>query len=70
VMKQEPNHNYFNPLYIIPKYFSAWVDLFRGIFAGMRLGKDFKESLMSILFRMVGLLIPGLASHSPRDTVN
>ncbi|KAI3914301.1 hypothetical protein MKW92_037379 [Papaver armeniacum] len=70
VMKKEPNQNYFNPLYIIPKYFNAWLDLFRGIFAGVKLGKDFKESLMSILFRMVGLLIPGLASHSPRDTVN
>ncbi|KAI3830611.1 hypothetical protein MKX03_016443 [Papaver bracteatum] len=70
VMEKEPNQNYFNPLYLIPKYFNAWVDLFRGIFAGVKLGKDFKESLMSILFRMVGLLIPGLASHSPRDTVN
>ncbi|OVA12354.1 Lipase [Macleaya cordata] len=70
VMKKEPNQNYFNPLYLIPKYFNAWLDLFRGIFAGIKLGKDFQESLVSILFRMVGLFVPGLASHSPRDTVN
>ncbi|RZC92363.1 hypothetical protein C5167_003969 [Papaver somniferum] len=70
VLEKEPNQNYFNPLYIIPKYFNAWLDLSIGIFAGIKPGKDFKESLISILFRMVGLLIPGLASHSPRDTVN
>ncbi|MCL7049110.1 hypothetical protein MKW94_026992 [Papaver nudicaule] len=70
VMKQEPNNNYFSPWYIIPKYFNAWLDLFRGIFAGIKLGKDYKEGFMSILFRMIGLLIPGVASHSPRDTVN
>ncbi|OVA12355.1 Lipase [Macleaya cordata] len=70
VMKKEPNLNYFNPLYLIPKYFNAWVDLFRGICASRKLGKDFQESLVSILFRMVGLLVPGLASHSPRDSVN
>ncbi|PIA39813.1 hypothetical protein AQUCO_02600342v1 [Aquilegia coerulea] len=70
MMKQEPNKNYFNILYIPSKYLNAWLDLFRAVFARIRPGKEFKESWISISFRLIGLLIPGMASHSPRDYVN
>ncbi|XP_068662159.1 triacylglycerol lipase OBL1-like [Aristolochia californica] len=68
-VEEEPNQNYFNIKYIIPMYWNAWVDLYRGITIGFK-QKEFKEGPMSIGFRLIGLLIPGAASHSPRDYVN
>ncbi|KAK9142155.1 hypothetical protein Syun_011555 [Stephania yunnanensis] len=70
VMKEEPAKNYFSLFYLPSKYFNAWLDLFRAFFIGFTQGKDYRESIASILFRLVGLIIPGLASHSPRDYVN
>ncbi|XP_043695373.1 triacylglycerol lipase OBL1-like [Telopea speciosissima] len=70
ILKGTPDKNYFNPLYLPSQYINAWLDLFRGLFAGIRHGKGFKESLVSIGFRLIGLIIPGVASHSPRDYVN
>ncbi|KAG0476193.1 hypothetical protein HPP92_013034 [Vanilla planifolia] len=46
---------------------------FGGLDEGVLLGflmKDFEESYVSLIYRASGLLIPGLASHSPRDYVN
>ncbi|KAG0477904.1 hypothetical protein HPP92_012623 [Vanilla planifolia] len=40
-------------------YFKSWYE-----------GQDFEESYVSLIYRASGLLIPGLASHSPRDYVN
>ncbi|KAJ4974359.1 hypothetical protein NE237_007533 [Protea cynaroides] len=70
VLTTTPDKNYFNLLYLRSKYFNAWLDLFRGLFAGTRHGKEFREGTTSIGFRLLGLLIPGVASHSPRDYVN
>ncbi|XP_042487264.1 triacylglycerol lipase OBL1-like isoform X1 [Macadamia integrifolia] len=70
ILPEEPNKNYFNPLHFPSKYINAWLDLFRGLIAGIRHGKDFKENRISIGVRLFGLLIPGFASHSPRDYVN
>ncbi|KAK1280536.1 hypothetical protein QJS04_geneDACA004810 [Acorus gramineus] len=67
---EEPNKDYFSLKYIPSMHFHALVDLIRGVFAWLKPGVEFKEGLVSILFRAVGLLIPGLASHSPRDYVN
>ena len=69
-MREEPNKNYFEPKYIPSKYFNAWKDLITSLFLIMTQGKDFKESGACIIFRITGLLIPGLGSHSPRDYLN
>ncbi|XP_042497822.1 triacylglycerol lipase OBL1-like isoform X3 [Macadamia integrifolia] len=70
ISKEEPDKNYFNLLYFPSQYINAWFDLFRGLFAGIRHGKEFKEGSIPIGARLFGLLIPGLASHGPRDYVN
>ncbi|KAM0949248.1 putative triacylglycerol lipase [Dioscorea sansibarensis] len=70
VVIDSPNPNYFDPLYMIPMYFWAWIDLLRALIIGQTEGKDFQEGYISILYRMAGLVIPGVASHSPRDYVN
>ncbi|XP_010276758.1 PREDICTED: uncharacterized protein LOC104611428 [Nelumbo nucifera] len=70
VLKEEPNKNYFDPKYHLPMYFYAWLDIFLALFVGIYEGRDFHESFTSILFRIVGLYIPGVSCHSPRDYVN
>lgn len=65
-----PNPNYFDPRYVVPMYLNAIGDLFRSLFVGFKEGAEYKEGIISILFRGIGLLIPGLASHSPRDYIN
>ncbi|XP_010917339.1 triacylglycerol lipase OBL1 [Elaeis guineensis] len=70
VVTEAPNANYFDPMYVIPVYWSAWSDLFKALFLGATQGRDFKESFTSIIYRLFGLIIPGVAFHSPRDYVN
>nr|DAD19233.1 TPA_asm: hypothetical protein HUJ06_020696 [Nelumbo nucifera] len=70
VLEKEPDENYFNPLYFIPMHWNAWMDLFRALFVGFQQGESFEENLLSLLERFVGLLIPGVSSHSPRDYIN
>ncbi|KAG0499644.1 hypothetical protein HPP92_004335 [Vanilla planifolia] len=65
-----PNPNYFDPLFSVSMYANAWGDLFKGIFAAWTEGKEYKEGLVSIGFRGLGLVIPGIASHGLRDYVN
>nr|DAD46136.1 TPA_asm: hypothetical protein HUJ06_004366 [Nelumbo nucifera] len=70
VLKEEPNENYCSPWFFIPMHFNAWLDLVRAIFVGIKEGKSFEESPLSLCLRALGLLIPGLSSHSPRDYIN
>ncbi|GJN36010.1 hypothetical protein PR202_gb24833 [Eleusine coracana subsp. coracana] len=65
-----PNPNYFDPRFMLSMYFNAWGDLFKGAFLWMKAGKDYREGAISLLYRAAGLILPGLASHSPRDYVN
>ncbi|XP_066361962.1 triacylglycerol lipase OBL1-like [Miscanthus floridulus] len=65
-----PNPNYFNPKYLLSMYGNAWGDLFKGAFLWTKEGKDYREGAVSLLYRATGLLVPGIASHSPRDYVN
>ncbi|MQM22924.1 hypothetical protein Taro_055983 [Colocasia esculenta] len=72
VVNEMPMPNYFDldPVNVIPMYLHAWGDLVRAFFLGRFLGKDFEEGWISIIYRLTGLLIPGVASHSPRDYLN
>lgn len=65
-----PNKNYFDPRYLLSMYGNAWGDLFKGAFLWAKEGKDYREGAVSLLYRATGLLVPGIASHSPRDYVN
>lgn len=53
-------------------YLSVWTDLFNALFTvRVNEGREFKEGLWQILFRLVGgHIFPGGAFHSPRDYVN
>ncbi|KAL2539072.1 alpha/beta-Hydrolases superfamily protein [Abeliophyllum distichum] len=69
-VEEEPNRNYFGWRYLIPDYLNAIWELFRSFIIGYLYGPEYKESLESILLRIVGLAIPGLSAHSPVDYVN
>ncbi|NP_001304804.1 uncharacterized protein LOC105041961 [Elaeis guineensis] len=68
--EDSPNPNYFDVKYTIPVYLNALGDLMKALLLGRTQGKDFKEEFLSILYRASGLILPGVASHSPRDYVN
>lgn len=65
-----PNPNYFDPRFVLSMYGNAIGDLVKGAFLWAKAGKDYREGAVSLLYRASGLLVPGLASHSPRDYVN
>lgn len=70
VVNEVPNPNYFDPLTTPQMYLVAWLDLFKALFIGFVEGPDFKEGIVSILYRLFGIVVPGIAFHSPRDYVN
>ncbi|KAJ9559966.1 hypothetical protein OSB04_005126 [Centaurea solstitialis] len=70
VMEEEPNKNYFSLVWIIPKYVNAIWEVIRSFILPYWKGKEYKEQNLEKLFRMVGLIIPGLSAHSPKDYVD
>ncbi|XP_031498186.1 triacylglycerol lipase OBL1-like [Nymphaea colorata] len=70
MMNEEPNKNYFSLMYVVPKLVNAIWEILRGIFIGLVVGKEYEEGWFQLLFRCVGLVIPGLPDHGPRDYIN
>ncbi|KAH0708469.1 hypothetical protein KY290_009942 [Solanum tuberosum] len=70
VLEEEPNKNYFSLLWVLPKVLNAVFELIRSFILPWIKGNDYKQSWSEIIFRMVGLIIPGLSAHGPVDYVN
>ncbi|KAF3642675.1 putative subtilisin-like protease-like [Capsicum annuum] len=70
VLEEEPNKNYFSLFWVLPKVLNAVFELIRGFILPWIKGSDYKQSWSEIIFRMVGLIIPGLSAHGPVDYVN
>ncbi|KAK9053911.1 hypothetical protein SSX86_024986 [Deinandra increscens subsp. villosa] len=70
VMAEEPNKNYFSMVWVIPKYLTAFWEIIRSFILPYWKGEDYKESRTERLFRLVGLIIPGIAAHGPKDYVD
>ncbi|KAF5808998.1 putative triacylglycerol lipase [Helianthus annuus] len=70
VMEEEPNKNYFSIVWTIPKYINAFWEVTRSFILPYWKGKEYKESHVERLFRIVGMIIPGLAAHGPKDYVD
>ncbi|XP_015884351.3 triacylglycerol lipase OBL1 [Ziziphus jujuba] len=70
VVSEEPNKNYFSLLWFIPKCLNAVWELIRSFIIPCIKGPEYKESWFMRVFRVVGLVIPGITAHLPPDYVN
>ncbi|KAK2660285.1 hypothetical protein Ddye_006818 [Dipteronia dyeriana] len=70
VLVEEPNKNYFNLLWIVPKYLNAVWELIRSFIIPCTAGPDYRESWFMRFARVIGLVIPGLPAHGPQDYNN
>ncbi|XP_004291098.1 PREDICTED: uncharacterized protein LOC101301930 [Fragaria vesca subsp. vesca] len=70
VLEEEPNKNYFNLLWFIPKRLNAVWELIRSFILPWVKGSEYKEGWFMRFWRLVGLVIPGLGAHAPQDYVN
>ncbi|KAL3505163.1 hypothetical protein ACH5RR_035004 [Cinchona calisaya] len=70
ILEEEPNRNYFSLLWVLPKILNAIYELIRSFITPFTRGMEYREGLLGIMFRMVGLVIPGLSDHGPEDYVN
>ncbi|KAI3991116.1 hypothetical protein MKX01_022337 [Papaver californicum] len=70
VVEEEPIKNYFNPATVLHKILNACFELIRSFFIGYIPGPEYTEGWFLRLFRVVGLIIPGLSAHCLQEYVN
>ncbi|KAJ7527823.1 hypothetical protein O6H91_16G073000 [Diphasiastrum complanatum] len=71
LLAEVPNKNYFSIFYYLPMTISAiWELLYNTLILPFLHGHDYLETKISTLFRTVGVLFPGIGSHSPVSYVN
>nr|ABR16096.1 unknown [Picea sitchensis] len=68
-LQEEPNRN-FSLLHFIPIRITAVWELVQSLFLQYTKGREFKETKLSIFFRILGLMIPGVSAHSPVNYIN
>ncbi|KAG7577224.1 Alpha/Beta hydrolase fold [Arabidopsis thaliana x Arabidopsis arenosa] len=68
--EDEPDPNPYGLRYAILGHVIAVWELVRGLTMGYTHGRDYQEGWFRILFRLMGLVIPGLSDHCMTDYVN
>ncbi|EXC32850.1 hypothetical protein L484_009550 [Morus notabilis] len=70
VLEDAPDKNYFSLIWYFPKLLNALWELIRSFINPHKYGPDYKEGWFQILYRLFGILVPGLSAHGPQDYVN
>lgn len=71
VLREEPNPNYFSMGRAATMHLNAVWEMFQAmVIIYLRYGAEFSESVISLLARGAGLLVPGISSHSTCNYVN
>ena len=70
MITEEPNKNYFDSTYFPDMYYNQYKDFVTSLTLPKTQGRDYKETLASLIYRSLGFLIPGVPCHSPRDYLN
>ncbi|KAK7383142.1 hypothetical protein VNO78_28813 [Psophocarpus tetragonolobus] len=70
VLEEEPNRNYFSLFWVIPKILNAIWEFIRGFLMPFVTGKEYTQTWFLTMFKLVGIIIPGLPAHLPPDYVN
>ncbi|KAK4416191.1 Lipase [Sesamum alatum] len=70
VVEEESFKNYFDCGSIVSKRVDALWELVRSFLLPRMFGPDYRETLLLQMFRIVGLLFPGLPAHVLQDYIN
>ncbi|KAJ7296583.1 hypothetical protein O6H91_Y114200 [Diphasiastrum complanatum] len=71
ILGEVPNKNYISIFYNLPMTLSAiWELIYNTLLLPLLHGDEYYESKTSTLFRTLGVLFPGIGSHSPVNYVN
>lgn len=70
ITKHEPNRNFLGLTFVMPLYMNAAWELMRSLSMGYTYGPEYQEGWSSIMFRVVGLFLPGISAHFITDYVN
>ncbi|KAL3646290.1 hypothetical protein CASFOL_011470 [Castilleja foliolosa] len=70
IVEDEPMKNYFEWGAIVSKRVDALWELVRSFLLARMFGQEYDEGLLLRMFRMTGLLCPGLPAHGIQDYIN
>lgn len=70
-LAEEPNRNFFGMGRFLTMHLNAAWEVVQGaLLIPLEYGEEFRETKLSVLYRLVGLLLPGIAGHSPTNYMN
>ncbi|KAG0582718.1 hypothetical protein KC19_3G080000 [Ceratodon purpureus] len=70
-LQEEPNRNFFGVRRLLTMHLNAAWEVVQGaLLMPLQHGDEFRETKVSFVYRLVGLVLPGIAGHSPTNYVN